>query len=81
MSASVNLPLHHKAQKFSSGTGSPGWPRKKGHNTVLVWCGSLGILQSAHVVVMKFGNSRGASLRPRVSVSESVPYLGKYIAY
>jgi len=28
MSASVNLPLHHKVQKFSSGTGSPGWSRK-----------------------------------------------------
>jgi len=24
VSASVNLPLHHKVQKFSSGTGSPG---------------------------------------------------------
>jgi len=24
-----NLPLHHKVQKFSSGTGSPGWSRKK----------------------------------------------------
>jgi len=29
-SASVNLLLHHKVQKFSSGTGSPGWSRKKG---------------------------------------------------
>jgi len=29
VSASVNLPLHHKVQKFSSGTGSPGWSRKK----------------------------------------------------
>jgi len=27
MSASENLPLHHKVQKFSSGTGSPGWSR------------------------------------------------------
>ena len=36
VSASVNLPLHHKVQKFSSGTGSPGWSRKKGHKTVLV---------------------------------------------
>ena len=36
---SVNLPLHHKAQKFSSGTGSPGWSRKKGRKTVVVWCG------------------------------------------
>jgi len=30
LSASVNLPLHHKVQKFSSDTGSPGWSRKKG---------------------------------------------------
>jgi len=42
VSASVNLPLHHKVQKFSSGTGSPGWSRKKGHKTVVVvWCGYL----------------------------------------
>jgi len=39
VSASVNLPLHHKVQKFSSGTGSHGWSRKKGHKTVVVWCG------------------------------------------
>jgi len=38
VSASVNLPLHHKDQKFSSGTGSPGWFRKKGRKTVVVWC-------------------------------------------
>ena len=34
VSASVNLPLDPctiKVQKFSSGTGSPGWSRKKGH--------------------------------------------------
>ena len=36
VSASVNLPLHHKVQKFSSGTGSPGWSRKKGRKTVVV---------------------------------------------
>ena len=36
MSACVNLPLHHKVQKFSSGTGSPGWSRKKGRKTVVV---------------------------------------------
>jgi len=29
VSASVNLPLHHKVHKFSSGTGSPGWSQKK----------------------------------------------------
>ena len=30
VSASVNLLLHHKVQKFSSGTGPPRWSRKKG---------------------------------------------------
>ena len=41
VSASVNLSLHHKVQKFSSGTGSPGWSRKKGHKTVVcMWCGN-----------------------------------------
>jgi len=34
--AYVNLPLHHKVQKFSSGTGSPRWSRKKGRKMVVV---------------------------------------------
>ena len=37
VSASVNLPMHNKVQKFSSGTGSPGWSRKKGRKMVVVW--------------------------------------------
>jgi len=41
VSASVNLPLHHKVQKFSSGSGSPGWSRKKNRKTVVVWCGVM----------------------------------------
>ena len=36
VSASVNLPLHRKVQKFSSGTASPGWSRKKGRKMVVV---------------------------------------------
>ena len=36
MSASVNLPVHHKVQKFSSGTGSSGWSQKNGSKTVVV---------------------------------------------
>jgi len=36
VSASVNLPLLHKVQKFSSGAGSPGWSRKKGRKTIVV---------------------------------------------
>jgi len=35
--ASVNLPLHHKVQKFSSDTVSPGWSRKNGRKMVVVW--------------------------------------------
>ena len=37
VSASVNLPLHRKVQKFSAGTGSPWWSRKKDRKTVVVW--------------------------------------------
>jgi len=36
VSASFNLLLHHKVQKFSSVAGSPGWSRKKGRKTVVV---------------------------------------------
>ena len=36
VSASVNLPLHRKVQKISSGTSSPGWSWKKGCNMVVV---------------------------------------------
>jgi len=38
MSASVGFPLHHKFQKFSSGTGSPGWSQKNGRKTVVCVC-------------------------------------------
>ena len=41
VSASVNLPLYHKVEKFSSGTGLPGWSPKKGGKTVVVWCGII----------------------------------------
>jgi len=40
VSASVNLPLHHKVQKFSSDTGSRGWSRKKDHKMVVCGCGA-----------------------------------------
>ena len=41
VSASVNLPLHHKVQKFSSDTGSPGCCQKKGRKMVVVVVVSL----------------------------------------
>jgi len=37
--ASVNLPLHHKVQNFSSGTGSPGGPGKSTVKRLWWWCG------------------------------------------
>jgi len=44
VSASFDLPLHHKVQKFSSGTGSPRWSQKKGRKMVVVvseqWMGN-----------------------------------------
>ena len=51
MSASVNLPLHRKVQKFSSGTGSPRWSRKKGRNMVVV---VVCVLQYKPVCVINF---------------------------
>jgi len=41
VSASVNLPLHHKVQKFSSGTGSPDGPGKRAIKWL--WCGELNV--------------------------------------
>jgi len=59
VSASVNLPSHHKVQKFSSGTGSHGWSRKKGHGcggVVVSVCLSLRELISGatHVIFTRF---------------------------
>jgi len=34
VSASVDVSLYHKFQKFSSGSSSPGWSQKKGRKTV-----------------------------------------------
>jgi len=39
VSASFNLPLRNKVQKFSSGTGSPRWSRKKVEVVVVVLTG------------------------------------------
>jgi len=44
VSASVNLPLHHKVQKFFSDTGLPGWSQKKGRKMVVVVVGEGGCI-------------------------------------
>jgi len=54
VSASVNLPLHHKVQKFSSGSSPPRWSRKKGHKTVVVWCGIILIMRTLLLVIRRF---------------------------
>jgi len=56
VSASVNLPLHRKVQKFSSGTGSPGWSRKKGHKTVVV-CGARSRLWNKKEVSLRLSDA------------------------
>jgi len=45
---SVCLPLliFHKVQKFSSGTGSPGWSWKKGRKVVVVLMVTINITKS-----------------------------------
>jgi len=52
VSASVNLPLHHEVQKFSSGSGSPGWSWKRGSKVVvcLSVCEHQLLIQSTFVV-------------------------------
>ena len=41
VSASVNLPLHNKVQKFCSGTSSPSWSCKKGRKMLVYVCGFI----------------------------------------
>jgi len=51
VSASVNLPFHHKVQKFFSGIGSPGWSRKKGRKmVVVVWCTVVRIKTECYMI-------------------------------
>ena len=53
VSASVNLSLHHKVQKFSSGTGSPWWSRKEGRITVVVYWGCQRMMLSCIMAVKR----------------------------
>ena len=57
VSASVDLPLHHKVQKFPSGTGSPWWSWKKAIKR-LWWCGMFTTTKirngTVHLCVVNF---------------------------
>jgi len=73
VSASVNLPLHHKVQRFSSGTCSPRWSRKKGCKTVVV-CGvvhalGLGIVRLGSTVSVIFVFTDRISTEQTASIS------------
>jgi len=48
VSVSVNLPLHRKVQKFSSGTSSPGWSRKEDRKTVVMVVVVVSCLTTVH---------------------------------
>ena len=54
VSASANLPLHHKVWKFSSGTSSPGWSRGKKAVKQLWWWfhGTVSLaIQVSHIIL------------------------------
>jgi len=59
VSASVNVPLHHKGQKFSSGTGSPEWSGKKGCKTVVVVHRRFGMAPIMHIHNFLWGYQYG----------------------
>ena len=69
VSASV-FPLHHKVQKLSSGTGSPGWPRKNGRKMVVVVVWLLTYRESSvwHELVSRRDTTLLAQLRSVHSV-------------
>ena len=60
LSASVDLPLHHKVQKFSSGTGSPGWSGKKAVNRLCV-CVCLVTLSEVKSILYVLKTTSGQS--------------------
>jgi len=65
-SASVNLPLHHKVEKFSSGTGSPRWSRKRAENG----CGVVEIIKT--ILTSVYVTALNSSLGNTISVSKLV---------
>jgi len=70
VSASVNLPLHHKVQKFSSGTGSPGWSRKK--SVKRLWCGVVVV-----VIALSYLQCLDILLVVRLAGHKLVPLVSK----
>jgi len=85
VSATVNLPLHHKVQKFSSGTCSPGCSRKKGCKTVVCVCVLFPIIMSFMLCFLQclvtVGWLTGTAYNPKKPVphpKESVPVQNRW---
>ena len=70
VSASVNLPLHHKVQKFSSGTISPGGPGRRAVKW-LWWCGSLQTRLGKYVKLMQYNTMIGTARQSKVKIHTS----------
>jgi len=49
---SLLILIHHKVQKFSSGTGWPGWSRKKGRKKVVCVCDQFTSRASRKLILM-----------------------------
>jgi len=77
VSTSVNLPLQHVVQKFPSGTGSPGWSRKKGHKAVVV-CAYLREFCHTVIVSSQLNKVKTQAYQGDTDASDSqkfVPYM------
>ena len=68
VSASVIFPCTIKVQKFSSGTGSPGWSREKGRKMVVCVCKGVNVRCGESGVIRELG---GCDVSAQESVGES----------
>ena len=81
VSASVKLPLHHKVQKFSSFTGSPGWSRKKVRKMIVVVVVSVAVWQrmvDQHYAVYEF-HSYAFTCKMRIIQDKPVGFYGPIV--
>jgi len=92
---SVNLPLHHEVQKFSSGTCSPRWSRKRAIKWLWWWCGlswetHLQSIQVWHVltrdytvlpVIHTFIHKSNEPYLPLLPSCTASPHFGRYLFF
>ena len=83
VSASVNFPLHHKVQKFSSGTDLHGWSRKM----AVKWLGCVGgggslliLISNVQVMQLIFCKLVFRFLLPHFSLKAGWPSAFEYLS-